>query len=624
MTLHNPFQYTLVEIQQLIKECYNRATKQHGVPPHAHGHNVIPACVAATGLKPVCPTEASATLQLAQPSSKLNYRLIQHELSDHPNRPLVDAVLHQLKWGFDILVRDVPTSFYQVRLQLSGDNWGSASKFETETHSAFEKNLAMGYTALLPRDCPAVLAPLGVRAKKHSDSMRLISDHSHAGVNGLIPAEATATKLPSISDVVNIMRLGIPDLAGTTLDIEAAYQSLAVEPHARHLLGMHLAGRTVVAMSLPFGLASSPICFENYASLMTYILDKRVQADSEGEFAILFRYVDDFFLICRRHLLAKLTHTTTEAMGQLGIAEAKHKRQSGIRIPWIGVMFDFEANTISVPPDRQAEILQMLDMATLGRAISEPIAGALLGKLAFYLAAAPAARCFTRRLSAAYHRAAKRAVISIDDSTLEDILILRKVVSENPGRCAIVNAAHTLVSDASGIDGAGGYFFSFNTDDIFAVSFAFDGSVRTGHAKLHDQAEPSGDPPASSTLLEAAALLGTLASAVDTLGWAQSPVHVVSDNFSLVMAIEKGRSPTPAINHLIRLIALLCLNHSLTLLPLHLPRTHALINAADALSHFKISTLQQTIMPSARLHVAQVHPHWPPTHASAERWLNNN
>ena len=114
-----------------------------------------------------------------------------------------------------------------------------------------------------------------------------------SSVNSHIDETLCTLQYSTVDDAVNhVLRHGKGTLM-SKIDIKDAYKHIIVAPRDWHLLGCTWpspAGVTeyYVDLTLPFGLRSSPYLFEQFASGLQYIMERKGAHDIE-------HYLDDYF-----------------------------------------------------------------------------------------------------------------------------------------------------------------------------------------------------------------------------------------------------------------------------------------------------------------------------------------
>jgi hypothetical protein len=128
------------------------------------------------------------------------------------------------------------------------------------------------------RPADLYLFPIGAVPKKRTDppEWRRIHHLSHPdgdSINDHIDAESRT--YARFDDAIRLAkRLGTGALFAK-IDVKSAFRCIPVAPSDRHLLGFHWYNQFFADLCLPFGLSSSPQIWEDYASALHWIAQRR-------------------------------------------------------------------------------------------------------------------------------------------------------------------------------------------------------------------------------------------------------------------------------------------------------------------------------------------------------------
>jgi hypothetical protein len=327
--------------------------------------------------------------------------------------------------------------------------------------------------------------------------------------------------------------------------------------------------------------------FEQYASLLNWVIQQQLAARLPvGTKWHWVSYVDDSVYVAHPTVIGLVERIVGETLTLLNIPESRSKRQRGAKVTFIGYQLDFATGTIYIDSDKQVALLATIDETLRARHITAAGAAQLLGRLAFNLAACPSGRGLTRALSAARHAAAEKStVIALCDETLEDLGLLRVMVANNPGKTTAVKPVLVLVSDASGVDGGGAFWYAAaDSTRVYGTCFTFPETAKA----------PNIDgTAASSTLLEALAIKMALCTAIHHGGFSSCDVIVACDALNVRHILKAGRALERRTNRVVKSLMLLAARFDVTLIPVHIRREEECIMLADELTHFRTAPLLQ-------------------------------
>ena len=340
------------------------------------------------------------------------------EASDHPQD---EMVLKGIRFGFPIQYCGPPQ--YQA---AAPPNHSSAMRFPAQIQQYIEEEVS--HHALEgPFDGPpftpwCVTSPLMTREKADSQNRRIIVDLSFpdGGINKFIlphvfnGREATHN-LPTIeSAVVAIASMCPGTIEMAVVDLSRAYRQFAVSPLDWPLLGIKVADAYYFDRKLPFGARMSSFTMQMIADfIMRAIRRRRICA---------FMYLDDIVIIGPTPQLAA-THydQTLHLLRELGLQVAVSKLQPpSTQVKWLGIDFDVEKNSISIPEPKLREIQRCMAAAARSKTITKKQLQRIIG-LANHLAkVVRAARIFIGRILAAL-RAAEGDTITVSRHVKADL-----------------------------------------------------------------------------------------------------------------------------------------------------------------------------------------------------------
>jgi hypothetical protein len=249
--------------------------------------------------------------------------------------------------------------------------------------------------------------PLGVVLKKGKAKPRLIHHLSwpRNGDNVNRYVRRFDVSLPAFDRAVQLLtRMGadLPaELRGkatacyiSKVDIDAAYRCIPVRPADWPLLGLQWQDKLYFDTVMQFGLASATAIFEWYSSAAELI------ARNGHAIKDIVHYVDDFLIFAADKTQAqRQLEVLLRLFADLGlpVSEQKVDGPSPLMV-FLGIMFDAIKLTISLHPDRVADIEKLLAEWADKRAASRAELQSLIGVLSFAAQVVQSSRTFLRRM----------------------------------------------------------------------------------------------------------------------------------------------------------------------------------------------------------------------------------
>jgi hypothetical protein len=394
-----------------------------------------------------------------------------------------------------------------------------------------------------------ICSALGTVPKKDSSELRVILDTKFS-VNFFLWKETFS--LPTVEDAVKIIRQLGPHTHLAKVDLQHGYHQVPIRPGDTWMLGYQWGGQSFRYTRLPFGLNMAPLQFCKITSAIQQLFKDR------GIPCLV--YIDDFLIlgeskeVCQRNLDLAL-----QLFDALGVW-VKHEKTVGPtqQLVFLGILIDVLSQTVSVPPDRLAE-LKLLVSDTLGRSgLSYKGFSKVLGKLSFAAQCVRASTAFLRRLFDALKGvevpSRHRHWVSFDEGTRADLLWWDEFLS--------------------GWNGVA--FWAYDKDDTEcdfqpatdASSHGFGGHDSDGSFFLGEWSATQRNR--SSTWREAMAVYLGAITWEDK--WRNRRIHLLTDNMALVYILNSGSSRAPAIMKIIRRLFLLLARSNILLKASHLPR----------------------------------------------------
>ena len=512
------------------------------------------------------------------PSSKpcnVNIELFEQLLSSHPDPDLVSYIIDGLKHGFDIGF----TGSFSPTLPK---NHKSADENKKLIQDAINREIARGHTAgpfTHPPFPQTHCSPIGAAPKKDG-TVRLIMDLSQphgSSINDDISKEDFPCEYTKFDDATNLLMEAGQGSLLCKLDVKHAYRLLPVRPDQWHHLCYFWDGKYYVDLVLPFGMRSSGAIFNQFASLIRWIIINHYKIPR------IINYSDDFFAVLAKDMkmASAQLRTIIQAFKDLGVPLASEKIEGPVTLlVYLGIVINSLNMTIEVPEDKLLAAMASLTKWVRRRTCTKRQLKSLIGKLGHICKVVRPGRMFSRRLidlSTTVKRMHHHITINVharaDIQWWIDFLPQWTAISMIPPTRTIRSTDLQLYSDASDI----GFGATYGPHWI--------------QGSWNRQMQPH-----SIDMKELYAIL----AAAFTWGheWRGKRIVFVTDNKPITQVWDKGTSPSIPIMSLIRPLYLFAALNGFSVSFKHVYRT--LNEAADALSKFQTDAFHM-VMPGADL-----------------------
>ena len=421
------------------------------------------------------------------------------------------------------------------------------------------------------------ISPFGVIPKQHQPGKwRLILDlsspHGHS-VNDGIPKDPYSLRYITVDDAIrSLVSLG-PGALMAKFDVQAAYRNVPIHPDDRFLLGMKWRDKFYVDLVLPFGLRSAPFIFDSVAEAVEWILKHNYAVDP------LFHYLDDFLTLgppnsplCQSHV-----DTAFSVFHRLGLPLHHQKCEGPTTVMvFLGIQLDSVQQMASLPPDKVARILRLLQSWSRKSTCTRRELESLIGSLHHACRVVVPGRTFLRRmidLLCCFRN--RNHPIRLNLEFRRDLQWWLSFFQEWNGRSFFlfpsVSPLPDLVvsSDASGTWGFGAVWRC----EWFFSSWFF---LPSGMCITFMELVP---------IVVAAHLWGS--------AWSRLRVQFLCDNRAVVDILNAGTSKSSDVMHLLRLLTLAACRHNFVFSASHTPgRVNV---AADALSRLRLQDFRRLV-----------------------------
>ncbi len=347
-------------------------------------------------------------------------------------------------------------------------NWPSAWEFKVDIDSFISTSLKTGKIvgpfATPPENFRS--SPLGAFTKKRSTKVRIIHDLSHphySSVNDGISKEEFSTCYTSVDDAVTLIQKH-PDPWLCKIDLAAAYQSVKVRDEDLHLLGFSWPNEEgtneYFSMGiLPFGMRSSPHCFNNYATALLWVAKRR------GLTQDALNYLDDYICICCSEQHGATSLDILECtVKDSGFEVQKIKTVGPAKVlEFLGIVLDCILCQLRISAERLQEVSDMLSECLEKRKATKRDLLAIVGKLQFCARVIRDGKFFIRRiidLSKEVHYLHQEVLISQEAKA--DMRWWVRCIDSHNGKCMFpipfdMQNCQILLTDASDLAAAAVY-----------------------------------------------------------------------------------------------------------------------------------------------------------------------
>ncbi|MEE8386052.1 MAG: reverse transcriptase domain-containing protein, partial [Dehalococcoidia bacterium] len=322
-----------------------------------------------------------------------------HHLAHHPDITFAARVLSYLTEGARI-------GYTGPRAPRCKPNWPSFYDHIDAARDCIDRDVAHGAKAgpyAHPPFATFVGSPMGAFLKRHSNKLRVIHDLSYpagSSVNDFIEPADYTVQYGSFDSFVERLSLLGPGALMAKLDLENAYRQVLVHPDDWDLLGSSITvkGEThyYVDTTLPFGLRSAPLIFNEVADALAFIMRR---------LGITFvdHYLDDFFTLGPPDspVCADNRQVMLDACRITGFPVSPSPGKVTEPAPvmeLLGLIIDTVCGEIRISAQRLKDTLQELSEFSLPRSVKKRRLLSLIGKLAFISKVVRSGRTFTRRL----------------------------------------------------------------------------------------------------------------------------------------------------------------------------------------------------------------------------------
>ena len=357
-------------------------------------------------------------------------------------------VIESLRFGWDLSLVGVPTPKDAVR------NHPSAINNFNDTQLYIDTELAHGCLVgpILSAPFKVFCSPLGSVPKTGSSSRRTITDCSNRGkgINAFIPKQMYRgspykIKLPGIDDLIGCIsktRAAFPGqrIVGFKMDLSRYYRNLFVDLGQACYLGVRWDNKVYMDIAFGFGNRAAMGPAQKMSEALAWYFRTKVPPDgfspNSGLSCVclqkcscgdnyLVPYVDDLGGIALEKNADYLWNTLLDTINSLGLSPSAtpgHLCPPSSSFVFLGVLFDLDKNTISIPPEKLQKIsLLVLSWMDKTEASLKELQQ-LLGSLLNVSRVIRSGRLFVARMLDSLRRAYHIRVVPLDASFRSDLL----------------------------------------------------------------------------------------------------------------------------------------------------------------------------------------------------------
>ena len=250
-----------------------------------------------------------------------------------------------------------------------------------------------------PFSSECVVSPLQVVIKDSTSKPRIVHDLSFLKdfllmtvFQTILLNDSFKLRLPGVDRLIEFIREKGKGCHIFKADLRRAFRQIPVDPADIPLLGFQVNDLSYFHVVLPFGLRSAVLICQRKTKAVVFILTK----DNNVLVAV---YIDDFFGAATAEEAPFVYNKLLLLLQELGLQISPEKCfQPSTRMICLGILFDTEVMTISVPEDKVVKLKEELSTWLSRSSFNKRQLQSLLGKLSYVTACVQPGRIFTNRL----------------------------------------------------------------------------------------------------------------------------------------------------------------------------------------------------------------------------------
>jgi hypothetical protein len=320
-----------------------------------------------------------------------------------------DTIVAGVEFGWDIGIVGLPTP------RSAGRNHPSAMQHIDDVHHYVATELAhgclLGPVSRSQLPFPVAISPLGAVPKPGSLRFRIITDCTFAGygINAFIPKRwyrggPWKISLPTIDDIIQdiaAVREKYPgeQIVGFRMDLSRYFRFIGVDPGQTPFLAIFVDDCVYLDLVYSFGNRGAMVAAQRKSEGVAWSFRTKIPPApgvvNSGENCHclgpcscgdnkLRPYVDDFIGACPARLANHLWSSFLDLLDGLGLRPSEtpgHVCPPATTFIGLGIQFDLVANTIAIPAEKLADILNLLRLWTHKLEANLHDLQVLLGKL---------------------------------------------------------------------------------------------------------------------------------------------------------------------------------------------------------------------------------------------------
>ena len=219
-----------------------------------------------------------------------------------------------------------------------------------------------------PEGKNTVVSPLQTVDKAGSSKVRVIHNlskfkHLNLSVNSFIPEESKSVEYTNLYNIVKLLKDVGPEGFCTVWDMFDAYRQVKINKKFHKFMGFQWYGKIYRYTCLPFGLASAPQKYTQFAHIIKLIAIKsKPSLWFKNNEPLMDNYLDDFWAVHHNYLDAwEQFISFLELLQELGIPTQWKKVSPPSKYPKIlGFLFNILLQSFAIPNAKATKIQQRI------------------------------------------------------------------------------------------------------------------------------------------------------------------------------------------------------------------------------------------------------------------------
>ena len=385
-------------------------------------------------------------------------------------------------------------------------------------------------------------------------------------------------KFPSVDIITNSLRNLGPSAQMFKIDISRAFRHIKIDPGDIDLLGIKFDNKYFLDCSLAFGFRHGSLIFQRCTDAIRYIM-------AEHGYPLLFNYIDDLIYTGLPSQMDAVFNFLKNLLAELGLDISPNKLvPPSTLVTCLGIRIDSINKTISIPPEKLAEITQLCVQWSSKTYCVKRDLQSLLGSLLYVSKCVKHSRFFLNRMLTLLRDNHDKNKILITSEFHKDLAWFNSFLSHYNGVTYYEQQnCHSEVHLDACLTGLSGSYQSM----VYALPIPKDFmNYNIAHLEI---------------------LNIVVALKLWAQQWANKHIKVHCDNMAVVEVLRNGRARDNILALMARNIWLICAMFNIHITVLHIPGKINML--ADLLSRWQFSIENhkalQKLLPN---------PIWVPTH----------